>query len=332
MKCSVCNKFKRNNTKEPLISHEIPDRAWAKVGVDLFHYNQGDYLMCVDYFSKFPEIAKLTQTASGHVVTAFKSIFSRHGIPDEVVSDNGPQFSSAEFRTFTQNWEFIHTTSSPGFPQSNGQSERAIQTVKNLFKKAAECQNDPYIALMEYRNAPLDGVKLSPAQLLMGRRLKTKLPTSTQLLKPQIHKNAHKNIKDRQLKQKHYFDRGAKHLPTFEEGEKIRVKVKDNWQPASVLKSHDTPRSFIIKTPDGNTYRRNRRHLLKTREKTFTTQSSPHPEDYDPGERQPAERDTSFQTPASSPVEVSAPPTVNEEVVKRSRVGRVIKPPSRYSP
>lgn len=332
MQCSVCNMFKRSNTKEPLISHEIPDRAWAKVGVDLFHCNQGDYLMCVDYYSKFPEIAKLTQTTSAHVVTTLKSIFARHGIPDEVVSDNGPQFSSAEFRTFAQNWEFIHTTSSPGFPQSNGQSERAIQTVKNLLKKAAECHSDPYIALMEYRNAPLDGVKLSPAQLLMGRRLKTKLPTSTQLLKPQIHKNVHKNIKDRQLKQKHYFDRGAKHLPILEEGEKIRVKVKDNWQPATVLKSHDMPRSFVIKTPDGNTYRRNRRHLLKTREKTFTTQNPPHLEDYDPGETQPAERDASFQTPASSPVKTSVAPTMNEEVMMRSRAGRVIKPPSRYSP
>ncbi|KAI4884219.1 hypothetical protein NFI96_005617 [Prochilodus magdalenae] len=223
MQCSVCNMFKRNNTKEPLISHEIPDLTWAKVGVDLFHYNQ---------------------------VTALKSIFSRHGIPDEVVSDNGPQFS-----------------------------------MKNLLKKAAECQNDPYIALMEYRNAPLDGVKLSPAQLLMGQ-----------------------------------------------EGERVRVKVKDIWQPATVLKSHETPRSFVIRTPDGNTYRRNRRHLLRTREKNFTTQSPPHMEDYDPGERQPAECDASFQTPASSPVKISATPTMNGEVVKRSRVGRGIKPPSRYSP
>ncbi len=66
--------------------HDLPDRAWAKVGVDLFHFNQADYMLCVDYFSKFPEIAKLTQTTSQHVITALKSIFTRHGIPDEVVS------------------------------------------------------------------------------------------------------------------------------------------------------------------------------------------------------------------------------------------------------
>ncbi len=164
---------------------------------ELFHFDRGENLLCVDYFSKFPEIAKLTQTTSK---TALKSIFARHGIPDEVVSDNGPQFSSAEFRVFSENWEFVHTTSSPGFPQSNGQSERTVQTVKNLLKKAQESQRDPYTALLEYRNPHLDGVKLSPAQLLVGRRLKTKLPTSAKLLRPQLYRKVHKSIKDRQLK------------------------------------------------------------------------------------------------------------------------------------
>lgn len=92
----------------------------------------------------------------------------------EVMSDNGPQFASEEFRQFAEKWEFKHTTSSPGFSQSNGQSEQAIHTIKNLLKKACESQGDLYLALLEYRNAPLDGVKLSSAQLLMGLQLKSK--------------------------------------------------------------------------------------------------------------------------------------------------------------
>lgn len=70
------------------------------------------------------------------VVTALKSRFARHGIADVVVSDNGPQYTSAEFRCFAESWEFEHTTSSPGHAQSNGQLERTVQTVKNLLKKA----------------------------------------------------------------------------------------------------------------------------------------------------------------------------------------------------
>ncbi|RXN08426.1 sec1 family domain-containing 2-like protein [Labeo rohita] len=333
LKCAICNTFRRSNTKEPLICHDIPDRAWAKVGVDLFHFNQEEYLMCVDYFSKFPEIAKLTQTTSKHVVTALKSIFARHGIPEEVVSDNGPQFSSAEFRAFTESWEFGHTTSSPGFPQANGQSERAIQTVKNLLKKAQESQRDPYIALLEYRNAPMDGVKLSPAQMLMGRRLKTKLPTSTKLLRPQLYRNVHKDIKDRQLKQKSYFDCGAKQLPPIATGEKVRVKVKNNWQPAIVLRSHEKPRSFVIQRPDGNVFRRNRRDLLKTREVTFSKPSSVELDECSSDNSEFAESNTSVQSPALSPLKRPVTPVADMEVqVKRSRWGRLIKPPKLYSP
>ncbi len=212
LKCAICNTFKKSNVKEPLLCHNIPDRSWAKLGVDLFHFDQSEYLLCVDYYSKYPEIAKLPQTTSKHVIIALKSMVARHGIPDEVMSDNGPQFSSEEFRQFAEEWEFKHMTSSPGFPQSNGQSKRAIQTIKNLLKKAQESRGDPYLALLDYRNAPLDGVKLSPALLLMGRRLKTKLPATAQLLKPQLYNSVHKQPKKRQLTQKHYFDPGARVL------------------------------------------------------------------------------------------------------------------------
>ncbi|KAL0147375.1 hypothetical protein M9458_057318 [Cirrhinus mrigala] len=135
LKCAISNTFRWSNVTEPLIFHDIPD-SMGESRSRLAHFDRGEYLLCVDYFSKFPEIAKLTQIKSRHVVTALKYIFARHGIPDEVVSDNGPQFASAEFGAFAENWEFLHTTSSFGFPQSNGQSERTVQTVKNLLKKA----------------------------------------------------------------------------------------------------------------------------------------------------------------------------------------------------
>ncbi len=110
-------------------------------------------------------------------------------------------------------WEFKHTTSSPEFPQTNGQAERAIQTVKCLLKKAQDSHTDPYIALLDYRNTSLDGVGHSPAQLLMGKRLKTKLPVSKSLLKPQVYKHVQSMLINRQSKQKSYF----KELPEVKE-------------------------------------------------------------------------------------------------------------------
>lgn len=326
MKCSVCNTYKRSNVKEPLLSHDIPDRAWAKVGLDLFHFDQDVYLMCVDYYSKYPEIARLPQTTSKQVIIALKSMFARHGIPDIVMSDNGPQFASEEFAQFGKTWEFKHTTSSPGFPQSNGQSERAIQSVKNLLKKARVCQGDPYLALLDYRNAPLDGVKLSPAQLLLGRRLKTKLPTSANLLKPELHRGVHKQLKKRQRKQKHYYDRGAKELPGLAEGETVRFRAGNTWQPAVVQSDLNQPRSYIIRTPQGNVFRRNRRHLHKCKEEVCENESmdseSTTVEDNQPVETTPPPKPSVSQT--HSPEEMGL-------AVKTSRYGRVIRSPKKYS-
>ena len=87
---------------------------------------------------------------------------------DKLIADNGPQFASGEFAKFAKEYGFIHITTSPHFPQANGQAERFVQTVKNLIKKS----KDPYKALLDYRNtrAPLEGIELhvSPAQLQIG--------------------------------------------------------------------------------------------------------------------------------------------------------------------
>ena len=124
--------FRKAQPAEPLISHEIPDRPWSKIATDLYHLNGPQYLVPVDYYSKFPEVILLNSTKAGPVIAAMKSIFACQGIPDSVMSDNGPPFDSAVFASFARNWEFEHTTGSPGFPQSNGQVEHCIQTVEDF--------------------------------------------------------------------------------------------------------------------------------------------------------------------------------------------------------
>ncbi len=136
----------------------------------------------------------------------------------------------------------------------HSQSEQAIQTIKNLLKKAQESRGDPYLALLEYRNAPLDGVKLSPAQLLRGHRLKTKLPAAVHLLKPQPYIEVHKQMKERELKQKLYFNCEARDLPKLQEGKTVGFRVGKTWQPAVVKHSHVQPQPFVIQTPEGDTY------------------------------------------------------------------------------
>ena len=89
--CSACLATRVYQQKEPLNSHEVPAKPWQKVGADLFHFKDNDYLIVVDYFSNFPEVALLKGTTRSTVITHMKSIFARHGIPEIVISDNGPQ-------------------------------------------------------------------------------------------------------------------------------------------------------------------------------------------------------------------------------------------------
>ena len=261
--CSSCLKHRKNNVKEPLIQHEVPDRPWQKIACDLFTLGGKDYLLTVDYYSKWVEIGFLRDsTVSSEVITQLKSTFARYGIPDEVVSDNGPQFSSRKFKQFAESWEFKHTTTSPKHPQANGQVENAIGTTKSVLKKAYEDGTDPYIALLESRNTPITGLSYSPAQVFLNRRLKTRLPTTTQLLDARIPTDV-KSVLAQQKTQKLYFDRGAKSLPPVKTGDTVRLKTKNGWKPATVTKLAHTPRSVIV-TSNGTLYIRNRRDSIKT--------------------------------------------------------------------
>ena len=90
-------------------------------------------MLIIDYFSRFTEVIKLKSTTSKAIIEVLQSVFSRYGIPETVISDNGSQYSSSEFHTFAKKYNFQHKTSSPLFPQSNGQVEHAVQTVKRLL-------------------------------------------------------------------------------------------------------------------------------------------------------------------------------------------------------
>ena len=123
LSCPICLEFRNSNQKEPLVSHEIPDYPWQTVATDLFSLRGQDYIVVVDYFSRYFELERLLNTNSTTVIGKLKGIFSRFGIPEKVLSDNGPQYTSHEFDTFAKQWDFDHVTSSPRYPLSNGLAE-----------------------------------------------------------------------------------------------------------------------------------------------------------------------------------------------------------------
>ncbi|UYV66076.1 K02A2.6-like, partial [Cordylochernes scorpioides] len=258
-KCSVCIQ-EAVSKHEPLIPTNFPTRPWLKIGMDLFKFENKWYLVVIDYYSRFPEMIQLDRLTANVVVRSCKSIFARHGIPETVVSDNGTQFGAArEFENFARQYGFTHVTSSPRFPQSNGMAEAGVKIAKLILKK----NQDPSLGLLEYRSTPLEN-GYSPAELLMGRKLRTTLPIAPENLNPKLVDSQNLKRKEgrRRKDMKSRYDRrcGATDMEELSEGDTVWITDMRTW--GIVKQKASTPRSYMVDTPVG-TLRRNRFHLRK---------------------------------------------------------------------
>ena len=255
--CRRCAQ-ERNRSYEPLIPSALPERPWQRVATDLLHLKGSTYLAVVDYYSRYIELAKLSPsgTDSPGTIERLKSMFARHGIPEELVSDGGPQYKSAEFAKFASSYGFVHTMSSPGYPRANGGAERAVQTVKDRLRKA----DDPYLALMLYRNTPLN-IGATPTQLLMSRKIRTIIPTAPEELMPKLVNTDIISEQDHNYKTRfndqHDRHHAARDLPPLVPGDTVFIRDSGVVQRAA-----ETPWSYVIDTPT-TSLRRNRGDLIK---------------------------------------------------------------------
>ena len=226
--CYVCQRHQKSQPAEPLMPHVVRGRPWYKIGVDVYHFHNQSFLIAIDYYSRFVETSNLNKNlTSRNVIEKLQNIFSRFGIPNIVMSDNGGEFSSMEFANFSKNYDFKHVTSSPLFAQSNGKVEKAVQDVINILKKSLLSGNDPYLAMLEYRNTPIDGEN-SPANVFFNRDLRGILPVTEQRFKKtSFNKSKFNNfIKNSHVQQKRFFDRRAVQNPrNFRKNDLIWVQV-----------------------------------------------------------------------------------------------------------
>ena len=163
----------------------------------------------VDHYSDFFELDSLRNTTASTVIRAMKRNFARHGIPDKCITDNGPQFDSHEYSSFAREYGFTMIKSSPYYSRANGKAESAVKIAENILKKSRH--EDPYLALLAYRNTPQQGYSYSPAQRLMSRRLNDIIPTAPSQLVPQAASPSlvQQNIADRRRKAKAQYDKRA---------------------------------------------------------------------------------------------------------------------------
>ena len=193
-----------------------------------------------------------------------------------------------------------------------------------MLTKAKRDKRDPYLALLEYRNTPIDGMG-TPAQLLMSRRLRSIVPNTDEQLKPKVINPKHvaNRVSLKQASQKDYFDRHTKTLPPLEQGERVRVRMGKHWKPGVVKQCEETPRSYRIKTDEAGEYRRNRRMIMKSRENNPLAT-----DDGDDSASETEEYHSSEETPDHQAMSPGA--TEPADPITRTRSGRVVRRPQRF--
>jgi hypothetical protein len=302
----------------------------------------------------------MSTTTAAAIANALRTIFSKYGLPESIVSDNGPPFQSAEYERFLKLNRIQRILVAPYHPSSNGQAERFVQTFKNFMKTSSSnnsVQLHPKIQnfLLTYRSTPHATTHVSPAKLFLNREVRTRLS----LIKPDLART----VATEQSKMKNYFDQRTK-CREFAAGDQVLAKdftSTEKWQPAEVLQ-HKAPHSYSVQLKDGRVWTRHVDHLVRGASlpaEESSSQSRP-----DAGGQQPAypkppektgtENENSIDVPVTTksgqsssqsrpdagdqqpayPIQPSEKPgtdngsSIDASVTTRS--GRIIKMPSRY--
>lgn len=302
--CPSCNSLAPHQQRQPLLQQPAPDLPWTAVATDIFEWRGKHFLVLVDSYSNWFEVDQLHSLSSSAVIGRLRRHFATFGSPARLQSDNGSQFTSAEFQRFTSQWNFKHFTSSPEYPQSNGLAERAVCSAKGLLEHCRLSKSDFHLALLNLRNISHDPALGSPAQRLLSRRTRPPLPIAQQSLVPSVLPPAtvQERITTKHDSQKRSHDQSCRPLPPLFPGQIVRMQTASgHYKLATVVGDAGSPRSYLV-DHDGVIYCRSRQHLLLVNE--------PRPP--------PA-------APFSPPLSVSAPAVPQ---VPRSLPSPLIKPPS----
>ncbi|XP_061196633.1 uncharacterized protein K02A2.6-like [Saccostrea echinata] len=252
-RCKDCQENRPMPPEAPVHPWEWPQRAWQRIHVDFAGPFQGNmFFVVVDAFSKWPEVVQMSTTTADRTVDVLRRIFSRNGLPDQLVSDNGPQFVSETFQDFMKYNGIRHTTSAPYHPRTNGLAERLVQTLKQSMRasKVEETSITNRLAnfLLTYRSSPHSTTGETPAKLFLGRELCTRLTR----LKPNV-----RNTVEAKQESMHY--RTSEPVRQFNTGDKVAVRDyrsnNEKWVSGKI-DSKTGPLSYKVEITPGTTWRR----------------------------------------------------------------------------
>jgi len=245
-------------SREPLRMTNLPSEPWKDVSVDMTGpFPSGDYMIVViDDYSRYPEVEIVQSTSARAVIPKLDAIFARHGIPQNVKTDNGSPFNSKDFKDFAEYLGFHHRRVTPLWPEANGEVERFMRSLKKCVQTAtAERLNwkqELWKFLRQYRATPHCTTDISPYEAMTGRKMSTQLPDpQSSIYKPnqKMHENLRRRDEEKKLKMKEYADnRRHTKYSNLAEGDTVLVR-----QPRhNKLTSRYDPRPYTVTEAKGS--------------------------------------------------------------------------------
>lgn len=331
--CDVCQRVQKMPQKTPVQPWEWPERPWTRLHIDHAGPVQGKMLfIIVDAHSKWIEAHIVSSTSAEATIEKLRLTFATHGLPETIVSDNGPSFTSCEFQEFLRCNGVKHLRSAPYHPASNGLAERAVQTVKaGVAKLSGSLTVRLSRFLFKYRVTPQATTGIAPAELLMGRRLRTHLD----LLFPTIQERVRKN----QRTQKENRDKHSR-CRQFTPGDRVMGRnfmTGPKWMPGTVVECHGNT-TIKMRLDDGRIWRRHVDHVVTSQtsernpQETVVVRPETDPLTA-PTVEEPAavgqDSDSIVQEQCPQPEREPSPlPDTGQEELRRST--RIRKPPDRF--
>ena len=259
-KCGICQASSKSSKLIGNVS-DVPPHAWHTLGTDLFYWNKIDYLVIGDYFSKYLIVRRLPNSSTHAVIKELGLIFTELGRPFVLRSDNGPCYSSREFRNFLNFHQVDHVTSSPHYPQSNGFAEALVGIAKKLMDKSSKEGKPWNFGLLQYRTTPISSTLPSPLEMLTGRKPRLNLP---QVPSSIGHNMDSSRIRKELLRRQPTTSTSTG--ATLEPGQPVFVKeVHGNvWKTATIDQPAAEPDSYWVRYPDNSILRRTR-SMIKPR-------------------------------------------------------------------
>ena len=276
--CSYCHRIAKSNPMQPPSDITPPEYPFQRICSDYFSYNNKDYIVVVDRYSNWPMVFLAESGAEG-LVKRLREVFVTFGVPEELTSDGGPQFTAGRTREFLKSWSVHHRITSVANPHANCRAEIAVKTVKRMLMDntgpTGSLDIDKFQrAMLVYRNAIDPETRASPALILFGRPIRDPIPIPMGRYCPhstwqETRINREKALAKRHSREHEKWSEHTHLLPPLKVGDHVYVQNllgnhPRRWERTGVVVEVRQFHQYVVKIDgSGRVTLRNRQHLRK---------------------------------------------------------------------